>query len=65
MICRVLESMDDGFPVGTIVRGPMGCKTHAVMKTSDLIKMDFLQGLPVSLGVGAAGMPGCVLVQSL
>ena len=62
--CRVLESKDAGFPVGTIVEGPMGCRTHGVLPTTGntLRKLDYLQDLPVSIGVGAAGMPGYVLI---
>ena len=46
------------FPVGTVVSGPMGWTTHAVIPGSSLTKLDHLDGLPLSTGLNAAGMPG-------
>ena len=57
-LSRVTESKDETFPVGAKVVGPLTCKSHAVIAGEMLTKLDFLDGLPISVGVGAAGMPG-------
>ena len=58
VLSRVIESKDKTLPIGTNVVGPLGCKTHAVMPGKTLTKLDFLDDLPTSVGVGAAGMTG-------
>jgi hypothetical protein len=62
----VIESKDETLPTGTNVVGPLGCKTNAVMSGKRLTKLDFLDGLPISVGIGAAGMPGydCIIFLS-
>ena len=57
---RVIESKDETLPVGTKVLGALGCKSHTVMPGKNLTKVDYLEDLPLSVGVGAAGMPGYV-----
>ena len=54
----MLESKNKAFPVGCLVRGSMGCTTHAVMPGSSLVKLDYLDSLPLSTGLNAAGLPG-------
>ena len=41
----------------------MGWTTHAVMPGSKLTNMDYLDGLPLSVGLYTAGMPGLVLTK--
>ncbi|XP_028397896.1 prostaglandin reductase 1-like [Dendronephthya gigantea] len=55
---KVIESKDETLPIGTKVVGPLGCRAHAVIAGKQLTKLDFLDDLPTSVGLGAAGMPG-------
>ena len=57
-LSRVIESKEETLPVGTKVVGPLYCTSHAVVPGKTLTKLDFLDDLPISVGVGAAGMPG-------
>ena len=54
----MIESKDETLPIGTKVVGPLGCTAHAVIPGKRLTKLDFLDDLPISVGLGAAGMPG-------
>ena len=58
VLSRVIESKDETLPIGTKVVGPLGCRTHAVVPGKNLTKLDYLDGLAISIGVGAANMPG-------
>ena len=57
-LSRVIESKEETLPIGSKVVGPLNCTSHAVIPGKMLTKMDFLDDLPISVGVGAAGMPG-------
>ncbi|XP_046853655.1 prostaglandin reductase 1-like [Xenia sp. Carnegie-2017] len=55
---HVIDSKHESFSNGTLVCGPFGWTTHAVIQGKNLTKMDYLQDLSASAGLGAAGMPG-------
>ena len=57
-LSRVIESKEETLPIGSKVVGPLNCTSHAVIPGKMLTKMDFLDDLPISVGLGAAGMPG-------
>lgn len=54
----MIDSKEKTLPVGTKVCGSMGCRTHAVMSGKRLTNLDFLGNLPLSYGVGVAGLTG-------
>eukprot|EP00058_Branchiostoma_floridae_P022689 XP_002608179.1 hypothetical protein BRAFLDRAFT_90406 [Branchiostoma floridae] len=63
---RVIESKSSDFPVGTVVMHRYGWCTHAVLDTKNkdpqnIIRKapaDYPKDLPLSLLLGAVGMPG-------
>lgn len=54
----MIDSKHESFSNGTLVCGPFGWTTYAVIQGKNLTKMDYLQDLSASAGLGAAGMPG-------
>jgi len=59
VVCEVIETNLDDYPVGTIVSGMYGWQSHAIARPGDyrLFKVD--EGLaPISTAVGVTGMPG-------
>lgn len=73
-ICRVIESCHPEYEVGIHVVGQFGWQTKTVVNADDpgvwfwlkkpYIIPDFA-GLPLSLALGALGMPGFVLLTSI
>lgn len=59
VVCQVVASNIDNFPVGTIVSGMYGWQSYALAKADDnrLFKID-PQRAPISTAVGVTGMPG-------
>lgn len=61
--CRVIETKNENYPKGTIVFAQVGWRTHTIVDPLSFKKHEFYElpdfgGLPISLGVGALGMPG-------
>lgn len=59
-LCRVLQSKNAAFPVGSYVVGRCGWRTHTVCDDTGLtpIMADWPQDVSLSLALGAIGMPG-------
>ncbi len=59
VVCQVVASNIDDFPVGTIVSGMYGWQSYAIAKADDnrLFKSDPALA-PISTAVGVTGMPG-------
>ena len=59
VVCQVVASNIDDFPVGTIVSGMYGWQSYAIAKADDnrLFKIDPALA-PISTAVGVTGMPG-------
>jgi NADPH-dependent curcumin reductase CurA len=59
VVCQVVASNIDDFPVGTIVSGMYGWQSYALAKADDnrLFKIDPALA-PISTAVGVTGMPG-------
>lgn len=62
---RIIESKNSSYPVGKIVVGHFGWRTHTIVSSSNNQQVRFLpeiDSLPLSLGLGVLGMPGvCAL----
>ena len=59
VVCQVVESNIEEYPVGTIVSGMYGWQSYALAKADDnrLFKID-PELAPISTAVGVTGMPG-------
>lgn len=66
-VCSVIESKNSKWPVGSYIVCQVGWRTHALVKSENLEKGDYISGslplpelqdLPKSLGLGILGMPG-------
>ena len=63
-VARIIESKNPKFPVGAFMVGSYGWRSHTIVNPSTQEKGDMsyllppLGKIPVSLGVGALGMPG-------
>ncbi|KAF7664456.1 hypothetical protein LDENG_00175680 [Lucifuga dentata] len=59
-VAKVIQSKNPAFPVGSHVVGWCGWRTHTVCDGTDLtpIMPDWPQDVPMSLALGAIGMPG-------
>lgn len=59
-VAKVTESHSSKYPVGTLVVGHFGWRTHTIAKDTDasVYKVPDLAGLPLSAAVGILGMPG-------
>ncbi len=59
VVCQVVASNLDDYPVGTIVSGMYGWQSYAIAKADDnrLFKID-PELAPISTAVGVTGMPG-------
>lgn len=57
---RVIQSKNAAFPVGSHVVSSCGWRTHAISDGKDLtlLMFDWPKEVPMSLAVGAIGMPG-------
>lgn len=63
---RVIDSKSKKFPVGKYVLGLFGWRTHTISSDTPVQRLGYpdpsllpdFEGLPLSLGVGALGMPG-------
>lgn len=65
LLARVLQSKNPAFPVGCYVVAPCGWRTHSVTNGKAVFNIDMSrvpadwpQDVPLSLAVGALGMPG-------
>lgn len=58
--CRVLQSKNAAFPVGSYVVGRCGWRTHTVCDGTGLTSIiaDWPQDVSLSLALGTIGMPG-------
>lgn len=58
--CRVIQSNNPAFPVGSCVVGRCGWRTHTVSDGTDLtaIMPDWPKDVSLSLALGTIGMPG-------
>ena len=62
-LCRVLESRNAEYPVGTKIVGNFGWRDMTVSKPDkakpvDTYKLPDMKGLPDSYALGSVGMPG-------
>ncbi|XP_003407574.2 prostaglandin reductase 1 isoform X1 [Loxodonta africana] len=59
-VARVVESKNSAFPTGTIVLASSGWTTHSISDGKELEKLptEWPDTLPLSLALGAVGMPG-------
>ncbi|XP_053558639.1 prostaglandin reductase 1-like [Bombina bombina] len=59
-VARVVESKDPAFPVGGYYIGHAGWTTHFISNGKDMktLPANWPENLPISLAVGAVGMPG-------
>ncbi|CAN9509292.1 unnamed protein product [Ophioblennius macclurei] len=66
-VAKVVQSKNTAFPVGSHVVGRHGWRTHTVCSGADLeaVLPDWPQDLPLSLALGAVGMPGLTALYGL
>lgn len=65
-ISRVIESKNDKFPIGSLLVGYLGWRTHTVVNPDirsknfmeEITQLPELGSLCPSVGLGAVGMPG-------
>jgi NADPH-dependent curcumin reductase len=63
-VSRVLQSNDDSFQIGDIVRAFTGWQSHAVIDAGAAMPIGFTD-LPPSLALGVLGMPGLTAYAAL
>ncbi|KAM6972079.1 prostaglandin reductase 1-like [Aplochiton taeniatus] len=66
-VAKVIQSLNPAFPVGSYVVAPCGWRTHSISdgKRLTLLLADWPKDVPLSLGVGAIGMPGLTALYGL
>ncbi|NP_001187782.1 prostaglandin reductase 1 [Ictalurus punctatus] len=71
-VAKVLQSKNPAFPVGCYVVAPCGWRTHSVTNGKAMFSLDMSrvlpdwpQDVPLSLAVGALGMPGSTALYGL
>ncbi|XP_028285327.1 prostaglandin reductase 1-like [Parambassis ranga] len=66
-VAKVIQSKNPAFPVGSHVVSRCGWRTHAVCDGTDLIPImpEWPQDVPLSLALGAIGMPGLTAVYGI
>ncbi|MCI4377180.1 hypothetical protein PGIGA_G00200880 [Pangasianodon gigas] len=71
-VAKVLQSRNPAFPVGCYVVAPCGWRTHSVTNGKAIFSLemtrvlpDWPQDVPLSLAVGALGMPGLTALYGL
>ncbi|XP_076148126.1 prostaglandin reductase 1-like isoform X1 [Alosa pseudoharengus] len=66
-VAKVIQSKNSAFPVGCHVFSQCGWRTHSVSDGTDLTRVlsDWPQDVPLSLALGAIGMPGLTALYGL
>ncbi|XP_028999156.1 prostaglandin reductase 1-like [Betta splendens] len=66
-VARVIQSNNSAFPVGTHVVASCGWRTHTVCDGKGLTTLmaDWPQNVPMSLALGAIGMPGLTALYGI